>query len=165
MCPARTFVARFSMAESSKTGLDVGNTVDFSSSITNGAFGVVASEKTYFGGYFTSVGPYATTLIDLGTNSLPSYVSIGQGVISSSSGRVIVATDISVFADEDAGGYFLTNEALSLKSVEWILVPEPGTLVSAGAGATGPLIAAFCRRRAQSFGDRRQRSHNSLPSS
>jgi len=132
---AQTFLSPFSMQITGDGIRDTGPTINVANAITNGPFGLVSSYTTSDGGWFSDLGPFATPLIDLGANDLPSLAAIERNTISPGSGRVILTTDSTAFADTAADGFFPTNEVLFLNSVQWIIpVPEPSTMVLAGTG-------------------------------
>ena len=89
--------------------------------VTSGPFGVVTNYTQLAPGAITNLGPYATALVpnDAGT----ALAVIDPGLIVPGSGPVVFFSDISGFWDTD--GFFPTNAALFLNSIEFCRDPTP----------------------------------------
>jgi hypothetical protein len=145
---ALSFVTPFGMfGEGRTTTIDVGPVTDLNHPIANGPFGQATTFTTYYAGWFTDLGPAAPIAV-LGANGLASYAAIDRDAISPGSGRVVLTTDASAFADANDGGFFLANEALFNNSVDWLLaVPEPSTWILAFCGAISLGLLGRMRRQ------------------
>jgi len=95
-------------------------------------------------GIFTNIGPYATTLATMNSTGLPIFTVIEAGVLGPGSGRVLLFSDATPFADPIGDGFFAQSETMFLNSIQY-LVPEPTTGVLAGFA----LLSVFAFRRAR----------------
>jgi hypothetical protein len=103
-----------------------GTVVDpLASPITNGPFGQVNQLKLFYGGWFSSIGPYATPLAYADDNGQPVLAIIEPGKLGPGSGAVILASDATTYITFDPG--IVETLPLLLNTVAY-LVPEPSSL-------------------------------------
>lgn len=117
--------------------------------VINGPFGDTSSIPMLGAGVFTNLGPHATSLATLDALGLPALAAIEAHTLGPNSGRVVLISDVSLFADDNLGGYFSQSQTLFLNAIDFLRVPEPGsrTLATLGAGGIGLVVALRSRRR------------------
>ncbi|MDH3445354.1 MAG: hypothetical protein OEN50_15620, partial [Deltaproteobacteria bacterium] len=108
-------------------GLDIGGTLPGKvlatvpnpsvSTITNGPFGVVSSFSQNVPGGLTNLGSFASSLA---VNPLGDALAVIEaGVLGPRSGRVVIYSDVNMFGDSDAAGFFSENQALFLNTIQF----------------------------------------------
>ena len=112
--------------------------------VINGPFGTVTSLFTNFGGWFESLGPYATPLAQYDANGELALAAIAPGTLAAGSGGVVLFGDADPLVDTADGGLFgiADNRTFFLNAVTY--APEPSAISALVAGA---VCAASVRRR------------------
>ena len=116
--------------------------------IFDGPFGTQPFYVVYGSGAFTNLGPYATSVSQEQSTSLPVIASLESGVLGPGSGRVLMFGDVSAFADPIVdGGYFPQGEKLFLNSIAFVAAPEPTSIALAGVGLLAVALLGWRRGR------------------
>ena len=108
--------------------------------IINGPFGEVTSMGTFYPGWITDLGPYATSIGKVSINSQPFLAVIPAHALSPLSGPVIIIGDPAPYVP----GLYGNTEALLLNTFAYI--PEPSTLVLSAMSVV-PLGIIVLRRQ------------------
>lgn len=90
--------------------------------VLNGPFGAPAPLVVTVAGWLSDVGPYATVLASMEATGLPVIAAIEANVLGPGSGRVVVMTDASPFADDMD---FSIGEPLFLNMMNYLITPVP----------------------------------------
>lgn len=145
---SQSLVAPFGMTivDDGVSGLQMGTIQNPSHPIFNGPFGVQSQIGVLGAGVFTNLGPYAASLAKMNSTNLPIVAAIERNAISAGSGRVLIYSDASLFADPIADGFFSEAETLYLNSFQY-LIPEPSSYVLAGLGMAVVGYLGVKRRR------------------
>ncbi len=111
-----------------------------SSPVTSGPFGTVSSLSLLYPGYFDNLGTNATSLATLNVNGGPFLAVIEQGLLSPTSGGVVLFSDGGLAINSYLG--YADNKALILNAVDFAAdpvnpVPEPGTVFFLASGIAG----------------------------
>jgi hypothetical protein len=88
--------------------------------VTDGPFGEVLTWAIFCGGWFTDLGPFATSLAEFPGSSDAILAVIEEDALGSGSGRVLLAGDANWFADSAEGGYFQQQEVMFLNAMAWL---------------------------------------------
>jgi hypothetical protein len=145
---SQSLIAPFGMTvvDDGVSGLQMGTIQNPSHPIFNGPFGVQAQIGVLGAGVFTNLGPYSTSLAKMDSTNLPIVAAIERNAINAGSGRVLIYSDASLFADPIADGFFAQAETLYLNSFQY-LIPEPSSYVLAGFGLAVVGYLGVTRRR------------------
>lgn len=109
--------------------------------VIHGPFGDVTDIYDYGSGVFTNLGLYAHSLAKMDAKNLPVLAAIEKNALGPGSGRVVLMTDASPFADDADEGAFSLHETLFLNTIQYLATPEPSGLALAGiAGGVGALL-------------------------
>jgi hypothetical protein len=145
---SQSIVAPFGMTvvDDGLEGLQMGTIQNPSHPIFNGPFGVQSQIGVLGAGVFTNLGPYAASLAKMNSLNLPIVAAIERNAINAGSGRVLIYSDASLFADPITDGFFSEAETLYLNSFAY-LIPEPSSYVMAAVGIFAVGAIGFKRRR------------------
>jgi hypothetical protein len=145
---SQSIVAPFGMTvvDDNVSGLQMGTIQNPSHPIFNGPFGVQSLIGVLGAGVITNLGPYATSLATMDSTGLPIVAAIERNAINAGSGRVLIYSDASLFADPVAEGFFSEAETLFLNSFQF-LIPEPSSYVLAFIGMATVGYLGISRRR------------------
>jgi hypothetical protein len=143
---AQSMIAPFGMTivDDGLSGLLLGHPTNLSHPVFDGPFGDTPIMGVLGAGIFTNLGPYAHTIATMDANGKPIVAAIESHAIGPNSGRVVMITDASLFADNDDGGFFSEHQTLFLNTMHF-LVPEPSGFLLGGVGLFA--VGWLARRR------------------
>lgn len=105
---------------------------NMASPVTNGPFGAVTSYRTWYPGWFDSLGTKATSLARIDSNGQSTLAQIDRGALSPGSGTVVLSSDTSlIFYGPDSPNMRITKNAIAFVAPS--SVPEPSTVLLLGS--------------------------------